>query len=633
MYPRSLAALVLLLVAPWIRPSAHGGRERVHVNDNRRAAGSMGRGLLTLHLEARLGMWHPDGDSAPGAEVPAFAEAGKPSQIPGPLIRVPAGTEIDLTVRNAVPNAVLTVHGLYARPSTPPAGDTVQIASGAIRPVRFRLDAPGTYYYWGTTMGREFRGRTREDAQLSGAIVVDEPGPRTPDRILVIGVWEDTAGGVVLARERERELMVVNGRSWPHTERLSYTVGDTVRWRVLNVSADVHPMHLHGFYYQVVARGDGTGDTSYTEARRDLIVTQRMLPGQTMQLTWVPERAGNWLFHCHIPRHFAPRGPLGLSRPGRTRRVPGGHATANHALDEMNGLVVGVTVLPGNRDLSRPAADEVERRHLRLLVRENAGGSVAEPYFGFALHEGGPEPPADSGHHPGPPILLTRGQPVIIVVVNRTPEPTAVHWHGIELESYFDGVAGFSGSGTRLAPVIAPGDSFEARFTPPRAGTFIYHTHVDELRQQPAGLAGALIVLEPGARYDPATDLTVLISSPSDSAAELRSVLLNGSLSPAPLELRAGVSYRVRLINITKARPGMRLELLGPSGMVAWRVIAKDGAELPAARRVSIPARLPISIGETVDVELAGAEPGELRLEARAADGSFLGVMPVRIRD
>jgi len=98
-------------------------------------------------------------------------------------------------------------------------------------------------------------------------------------------------------------------------------------------------------------------------------------------------------------------------------------------------------------------------------------------------------------------------------------------------------------------------------------------------------VAGALIVLEPGARYDPATDLIVLVSSPSDSAAELRSVLLNGRLSPAPLELRVGVSYRVRLINITKARPGMRLELLGPSGIVAWRVIAKDGADLPVARR------------------------------------------------
>ena len=46
---------------------------------------------------------------------------------------------------------------------------------------------------------------------------------------------------------------------------------------------------------------------------------------------------------------------------------------------------------------------------------------------------------------------------------------------------------GFSGAAGHLAPVIAPGDSFEVRFTPPRAGTFIYHTHVDEERQEPAG--------------------------------------------------------------------------------------------------------------------------------------------------
>jgi len=98
------------------------------VNDNHRAAGTVRDGLLTLHLEARLGAWHPDGDSALGADVPAFAEVGKPTEIPGPLIRVPAGTDVALTLRNAVPNAVLTVHGLQARPLTTPAADTLQIA-------------------------------------------------------------------------------------------------------------------------------------------------------------------------------------------------------------------------------------------------------------------------------------------------------------------------------------------------------------------------------------------------------------------------------------------------------------------------------------------------------------------------
>ena len=46
----------------------------------------------------------------------------------------------------------------------------------------------------------------------------------------------------------------------------------------------------------------------------------------------------------------------------------------------------------------------------------------------------------------------------------------------------------------RLAPLIAPSDSFEARFTPPRSGTFIYHSHVDEQRHHRAGLAGAIVV-------------------------------------------------------------------------------------------------------------------------------------------
>ena len=630
MHARALVGPLLLLLLGPGRPSF--GPDHVQTNDNRRAAGTLRGGVLTVQLEARLGLWHPDGDSAPGAAVPAFAEEGKAPEIPGPLIRVPAGTEVLVTVRNAVLNAPLAVQGLHARPLTTPA-DTLIVAPGTTREARFRLDAPGTYYYWGTTMGRALRSRTREDAQLSGAIIVDEPGRSAPrDRILVIGVWEDTAGAVQVARERERELFVVNGRSWPHTERFSYAVGDTVRWRVLNVSADVHPMHLHGFYYRVDSRGDGTGDTAYAETRRDLVVTQRMTPGSTMHMTWIPERAGNWLFHCHIPRHFSPRGPLGLRR-ARAMDAGSPHRASNHALEGMNGLVVGVLVTSSERARGEPASEDVRRRHLRLLVRENAGGSAAAPYFAFALHEGGAEPATDSGHHAGPPIVLTRGEPVSITVVNRTPEPTAVHWHGIELESYFDGVAGFSGSSARLTPIIAPGDSFEARFTPPRAGTFIYHTHVDELRQQPAGLAGPLIVLEPGARYDPATDLTVLISSPSDSATELQAVLLNGSLSPAPLELRVDVPHRLRFINITKGRPGMRLELLGPSGVVAWRVIAKDGAELPAARQAVGPARLPISIGETVDVELKPGELRELRLEARAAEGSLLGVLPVRIRE
>ena len=98
---------------------------------------------------------------------------------------------------------------------------------------------------------------------------------------------------------------------------------------------------------------------------------------------------------------------------------------------------------------------------------------------------------------PGPTLVLTRGEPVEITLVNRLPEGTAIHWHGMELESYYDGVHGFSGAGQRVTPLIEPGGSFVVRFTPPRTGTFMYHTHMHDPRQLTSGLYGAMLVVEP----------------------------------------------------------------------------------------------------------------------------------------
>ena len=50
---------------------------------------------------------------------------------------------------------------------------------------------------------------------------------------------------------------MINGLSWPATERLTYHVGETARWRVINLSSQAHPMHLHGFYFEVDSLGDG----------------------------------------------------------------------------------------------------------------------------------------------------------------------------------------------------------------------------------------------------------------------------------------------------------------------------------------------------------------------------------------
>ena len=53
-----------------------------------------------------------------------------------------------------------------------------------------------------------------------------------------------------------------------------------------------------------------------------MAVTEMMGSGATVSLTWIPERAGNWLFHCHIPEHFGARGPLGMERPAGAHHDP-----------------------------------------------------------------------------------------------------------------------------------------------------------------------------------------------------------------------------------------------------------------------------------------------------------------------
>ena len=217
-----------------------------------------------------------------------------------------------------------------------------------------------------------------------------------------------------------------------------------------------------------------------------------------------------------------------------------------------------------------------------------AGGTESEPFYAFTLNEGGAETPIDTTVRTGRPIVLKRNEPVSITVVNRMSEPTAVHWHGIELDSYFDGVAGFSGDARRLSPAIAPSDSFEARFTPSRSGTFIYHTHVDEPRQQPAGLSGALLVVDEDKPYDASTDIPVLITTPRIAEIARRAVLLNGRLEMPPVELRAGFPHRFRLINITIGRPGIRVEVQARYVLVQWRG-CQGRADLPDAAR--LPAR------------------------------------------
>ncbi|HSE66814.1 MAG TPA: multicopper oxidase domain-containing protein [Gemmatimonadales bacterium] len=601
----SLAGLLCLGSATPVSINATpaGSLTAIEANDNRTPAGQLRGDTLSIELEVRMGTWHPEADSGPAIEVAAFAEAGKAPQIPGPLIRVKEGTTIAATIRNALTDSTIAIFGLLTQSAS--LQDSLTLRPGEARPVRFTATAAGTYFYR-AVLGKHTPDRHVNDEreEVAGALIVDPPGPVAPDRIFAITIWGNRVDSATYRSNDYRNAITINGRSWPYTDRLEATTGDTVRLRVINLSGRIHPMHLHGFYYQVLSRGDGVTDTLYAAEDRRMVVTEEMRPFTTMAMSFVPNRPGNWLFHCHVGFHVVPQSRL-------NKVAPGSHDEMSHdPLVHMAGLALGITVHPGP-EWTPPKEEKVRRLH--LYVDEGNQRHRAKRALGFVLQRGAKPPQPDSVEIPGSVLVLTRGQPTDIVVTNQLREAAAIHWHGVELLSYSDGVAGWSGDGQHLAPVIAPGDSFTAHLLLPRAGTFIYHTHLNDLEQLSSGLYGPIVVLEPGQRFDPKRD-HVFVAGWDSQKAEPPRVLINGDSLSGPLNLQSGVSHRFRFINIGLALP-VGFEIYGDSSLVRWRRVAKDGADLPAHQAVEVNAQQAVQVGETYDFEWR-PDRGEYQLRA-----------------
>jgi FtsP/CotA-like multicopper oxidase with cupredoxin domain len=584
----------------------------VQPNDNRHPAGRLRGDTLELQLEVRMATWRPEADTGPAIEVAAFGEVGRDPEIPGPLIRVPTGTVIVASVQNGLTDSTIAVHGLLTRPAE--RDDSLVLRPGESATVTFAAGEPGTYFYMAVLGNHSlvtFANDERE--QLSGAFVVDPPGGSPPDRILMINIWGSTVDS-----NTYRNALTINGRSWPHTERIESTVGDSVRWRVINASARPHPMHLHGFYFRIDALGDGLVGHPLPPDQRPIAVTRSMAPFETLAMTWVPDRPGGWLFHCHIGFHVVPDTRLDPPAPDSHDRM------AHDPLVHMAGLVLGIVVHPAP-GVTEPARGKARR--LRLFVEEGKRRARAPRAMGYVLQRGARAPANDSIEAVSSLLVLTRNEPTDIVVVNRLHEPAAIHWHGIELESYSDGVAGWSGSGNRLAPSIQPGDSFIARLTLPRAGTFIYHTHMNDIEQLTSGLYGGIVVLEPGKRFDPRRDHIFVAGWDSDT--EPIHLLVNGDSLPPPLELKAGVAHRLRFVNIGAAGR-FRFSIYRDSSLVQWRRVARDGAELPAGQALTGPSAERVDVGETRDFEFVPVS-GEYRLVVSGPKGP-LWAQVLRVR-
>jgi FtsP/CotA-like multicopper oxidase with cupredoxin domain len=584
-------------------PSWSASLHPIAANPNHSPAGILNDGILTIQLEIARGEWHPEAEDGVELSVYAFGETGHELQNPGPLIRVPQGTEIRASLHNTLPVPV-TIHGLGTSSDA-----ATHLAPGTMAQVTFKAATQGLYLYWGGIDVDDLTQRYGIDSELTGAFVVDPPSTRVNDEIFVMEMISEHPGA-----NARQTLATINGKSWPYTQRFEYRIGEMVHWRWVNATNEPHALHLHGFYYRVDAFNRKGRVEQYSGDSRPQVVTQRIAQGETFDMSWSPARSGNWLFHCHMFQHMIP--PVVPKVPG-LRITPGTAHKHEHAdmhdAPGMGQMVLGITV-PEDPKVSPAAAAWHADRRVQLEISERNG----EPRYQLQVRDvnsGGLSPLQEHAAPEliGPPIVLVRGQPVEIEVINKSKGPTAIHWHGIELESYYDGVPGWTGSGTEITPAIAPGTSFVARMTPPRAGTFIYHTHWHDESQLTNGLYGPLIVLTPGEKYDPTSDVTFVFSI-GDFGPLKEIALINGTPQSKTLQLQVGKNYRFRFINISTNNQGFQVSLRAADGPVEWFKVAKDGIDLPQAGKAT-KAQQTITVGETFDARFSTSRPQDLLLD------------------
>ncbi|MGH9521067.1 MAG: multicopper oxidase domain-containing protein [Terriglobales bacterium] len=582
----------------------------IQANPNRIAAGKLENGMLNVQLEIVDGVWHAEAEDGPPLFVQAFREVGQTAQVPGPLFRVAENTTVHVTVTNKLLKPA-TVYGFVTRPATEDPG--IEIAPNQTHEFTFASGAAGTYFYRARTTPKEpgpgGEGPFYEDAVLNGAFIVDPPGPLPNERIFVIGTMFGRPNQITLGFE----VATINGKEYPFTDALEYTMGDTIRWRVINPSFSEHPMHLHGAFYKIVSLGDAEKDTQYAPGEQQSVVTEDVGPGQTMTMQWTPSHTGRWLFHCHFHAHMSSgeRVPVfGLQKAslyGNPERVAGTPLPKDPegAMHGMGGLMMIVNIKP------KPGAppEKVARnpRKLELVLQPDSPDGKSK-LISCSIHEGS-NVQTSHDRSVGPPLILHRDEPVEITIVNHLNAPTTINWHGLELDSYYDGVMG-AGVGEQMTPMVAPGASFVVRFTPNRAGTFIYHTHSPNPEQLSHGVYGALIVLAPGQKYDAEHERLIVIGT-RDTFFTAEHITVNGSETFAPIAMQSGVAYRLRIVNMAPNLPGT-IVIGTKEHQGEWREVAKDGADVPPRLAKVSPSYLDIASGETYDFEYQPQMAGEI---------------------
>ncbi|MEC7782671.1 MAG: multicopper oxidase domain-containing protein [Bacteroidota bacterium] len=261
-----------------------------------------------------------------------------------------------------------------------------------------------------------------------------------------------------------------------------------------------------------------------------------------------------------------------------------------------------------------------------------------------------------NGSIPGPVLEFNEGDLAIINVTNKMDEETSVHWHGLILPNFYDGVPYLT------TPPIKPGTTFQYRIPINQSGTYWYHSHT--MLQEQSGVYGSIVIQPKEKTLDYDKDLIVVLSDWTNedpmnvlrnlkrgnewyqvkkgTAVPLSRVIKEGALGAqfkfwrdrmegadiADIYYPAFLSNGKSLAEYPEFKPGekVRLRFINASASTYYWVdfgggnpllVASDGVDVQPVSK----SRFLFGIAETYDVIVTIPE-GTLEVTATAQDGS-----------
>ena len=290
MHNPEAAHMMAPITAPNIQPAAQseGGQPlEYRVED----------GVKVFELTTKAVQWM----ILEGVTVTAFTYNGT---VPGPMIRVTEGDRVRVIVRNELP-VPTTIH--WHGVEVPNAMDGVPgVTQDPIQPgetftYEFTAKPAGTFMYHS-----HYESDRQVVAGLYAPFIIDlrepEANPPAVDKVLMISEWLVRGGQTFAAMPMsgmEPNYFTINGKAFPDTEMITVKKGERVRLRIIAIGQFIHPMHLHGVPFKIIAT-DGHAVPEAAQLTKD---TVNVAPGERYDIEFVATETGQWMLHCHIPHH------------------------------------------------------------------------------------------------------------------------------------------------------------------------------------------------------------------------------------------------------------------------------------------------------------------------------------------